>query len=235
MANLPEQSLWESVRQFEEEDELRGGPNGIDNVPLKQLVNRTRYLKDQVESKADAGHNHDGVYSPVGHNHDADYATPAYVDSKTTPVGMIMAWSTEVEPAGFLPCEGAAIDRVTYADLFAVIGTRYGDGNGETTFNLPDYRGYFLRGWDNGAGNDPDAATRADRGDGTTGDHVGTIQDDEVGPHTHNYTSPIGAGADDGGPSNLDLYPDLNAAITTTNAGDETRPINKSVLFVIKY
>jgi len=44
--------------------------------------------------------------------------------------------------------------------LFAVIGTSYGNGDGNTTFNVPDFRGKFLRGWDNNAGVDPEASSR---------------------------------------------------------------------------
>lgn len=100
-------------------------------------------------------------------------------------VGSIMAWPTATIPAGCLECDGSAVSRSTYAALFAVIGTTYGNGDGSTTFNLPDYRGYFLRGHDDGEGNDPDADDRTDRGDGTTGDNVGTKQADEVKGHTH--------------------------------------------------
>lgn len=49
---------------------------------------------------------------------------------------------------------GAAVSRTTYAALFAAIGTTFGAGNGSTTFNLPDLRGEFLRGWDDGRGAD---------------------------------------------------------------------------------
>jgi microcystin-dependent protein len=42
------------------------------------------------------------------------------------------------DPSGFLPCDGRAVSRTTYAGLFAAIGTRFGAGDGETTFNLPD-------------------------------------------------------------------------------------------------
>ena len=47
---------------------------------------------------------------------------------------------------GFLLCDGSAVSRETYADLFAVIGTTFGDGDGSTTFNLPDFRGRFIQG-----------------------------------------------------------------------------------------
>lgn len=47
---------------------------------------------------------------------------------------------------GFLLCDGSAVNRETYADLFAVIGTTFGEGDGSTTFNLPDFRGRFIQG-----------------------------------------------------------------------------------------
>jgi hypothetical protein len=51
MANVPEQSQWESgIYQFEETDPVQGGPDGIDNLPNKQLANRTRYLRDWLDS-----------------------------------------------------------------------------------------------------------------------------------------------------------------------------------------
>lgn len=106
------------------------------------------------------------------------------------PTGAVFSFPVETPPAGYLVCDGSAVSRATYADLFALIGTYYGAGDGSTTFNLPDYRGKFLRGFDNGAGNDPDAASRQDRGDGTTGDYVGTTQDDDLSSHLHENIPP---------------------------------------------
>jgi phage-related tail fiber protein len=53
-------------------------------------------------------------------------------------------------PAGWLKANGAAVSRTTYADLFAAIGTVFGNGNGTTTFNVPELRGEFLRSWADG-------------------------------------------------------------------------------------
>ena len=106
------------------------------------------------------------------------------------PTGAIFSFPIETPPTGYLICDGSAISRTTYADLFALLGTTYGAGDGSTTFNLPDYRGRFLRGHDNGAGNDPDASARLDRGDGTTGDAVGTIQDHDMESHLHQIDPP---------------------------------------------
>lgn len=64
----------------------------------------------------------------------------------STPAGVIFPFSGSAAPDGFFICDGRAISRTTYADLFAVVGTTYGSGNGIDTFNIPDYRGQFLRG-----------------------------------------------------------------------------------------
>ena len=62
------------------------------------------------------------------------------------PAGMVMGWATATAPIGWLICNGAAIDRTLYAELFAVIGTTYGNGDGLTTFNLPNLAGKVMRG-----------------------------------------------------------------------------------------
>lgn len=70
------------------------------------------------------------------------------------PPGMIAFFAADSPPPHFLECNGAAISRTAYAALFAVIGETFGAGNGSTTFNLPDLRGEFVRGWDNSRGVD---------------------------------------------------------------------------------
>jgi len=72
-------------------------------------------------------------------------ATKSYVD-RYSPVGEIKIWPTASAPVGFLLCNGTLISRTTYAELFAVLGTSYGAGNGSTTFALPDLRGRIVAG-----------------------------------------------------------------------------------------
>ncbi|GAA1619586.1 phage tail protein [Actinoplanes couchii] len=80
-------------------------------------------------------------------------------------------------PNGWLLCDGSPRSRKDYNDLFTVIGTLHGGGDGVTTFNLPDHRGRFLRGVDDGTGHDPDANTRlAANPGGIAGDAVGSVQ-----------------------------------------------------------
>lgn len=96
------------------------------------------------------------------------------------PAGAINIWPAAAAPAGWLLSQGQAVSRTTYAKLFAVIGTTYGPGNGSTTFNLPDLRGYFVRGLDAGRGVD-------------TGRVLGSGQAGDNAPHNHSGTTSGGA------------------------------------------
>lgn len=64
--------------------------------------------------------------------------------------GSVIMWASNTAPSSYLECNGAAISRTTYAALFAAIGTVFGSGDGSTTFNIPDLRAQFVRGWDHG-------------------------------------------------------------------------------------
>lgn len=77
-------------------------------------------------------------------------ATKSYVDQRA-PAGAIMAYAANSAPTGWLLCDGSAVSRTTYAALFSVISTTWGIGDGSTTFNVPDLRGQFLRGYDDRA------------------------------------------------------------------------------------
>ena len=151
---------------------------------------------------------------------------------KSVPVGAVFIWATGTVPAGYLECDGSSLDRTTYANLFAVLGVIYGNADG-THFNLPDYRGRFLRGWAHGQTTDPDKATRTDRGDTQGGDYVGTKQADELKSHLHNVVSGPSAGGTTRNTAGAnDAGTDKNTALT---GGNETRPININVMFIIKY
>jgi microcystin-dependent protein len=75
-----------------------------------------------------------------------------YVEDPT--LGSIAVFPYNALPSTYLECNGAAVSRTTYAALFAKLGTTYGAGDGSTTFNVPDLRGEFIRGFDNGRGVD---------------------------------------------------------------------------------
>lgn len=153
-----------------------------------------------------------------------------------SPVGTTIIWNTNTVPDGYLEENGQAVSRTTYADLFAVIGVQFGAGDGSTTFNLDDKRGRFLRGWSNASGVDPDAASRTDRGDGVTGDNVGTKQSDQLKSHTHTEQYWQGTGTGGSYPAGTNFQ--SNGTGTFANdptGGNETRPVNTNVMFCIKY
>ena len=136
----------------------------------------------------------------------------------SVPTAAIFAFPLTTIPPGYLECDGSAISRTTYANLFAVIGTTYGVGDGSTTFNLPDYRGEFLRGFDNGSNNDLDAAIRTDRGDGTTGDNVGTKQAFSNASHLHQIDPPSTVSTATG--AHIHSIP--GTSVTTNSGGNHT-------------
>ena len=171
------------------------------------------------------------------------------------PVGSIMAFAGVNAPSGWLLCNGSAVSRATYADLFTVIGNAWGNGDGVNTFNIPDLRGRFLRGVDAGTGRDPDAATRtATNAGGNTGDNVGTLEDQQLNAHTHAITDPghfhrsvnsdvvrntggygTGLGTGGLGPNQITMTTNTTGITVNPTPGTETRPVNASVNFIIKY
>jgi microcystin-dependent protein len=149
-------------------------------------------------------------------------------------------------PTGWLKANGDAVSRTTYANLFAALGTTFGAGNGSTTFNLPDLRGEFLRGWADGRAVD-------------TGRTLGSAQGE--GTQNHKHTMPMGFdsnafyGWQDGGGnpiygSEVQSGANRTSGTGTTQSGTtlriaytdqmrdingETRPRNISLLAVIKF
>ncbi len=135
--------------------------------------------------------------------------------------GTMIFWPASTPPTGWLKRNGAAISRTTYSALFAVIGTTYGVGDGSTTFNLPDDRSNFERGWDDGRGID-------------TGRVFGSEQLDELESHTHR--TQIAQGISTGVYAAFigGQYGTLDVP-TTATGGSETRPRNRAYLPIIKF
>ena len=79
-------------------------------------------------------------------------------------IGEVKMVANEEVPDGHLECNGQAVSKSTYADLFDSIGYRYGHVNNDD-FKVPDIRGIIVRGWDHGAGNDPDVNGREPAGE----------------------------------------------------------------------
>lgn len=154
-----------------------------------------------------------------------DVYSRAETDQKAPP-GMIADFAMVNAPTGWLKCNGAAIGRSAYAKLFSAIGTKFGPGNNVNTFNLPDFRGEFRRGWDDGRGVDKNRV-------------FGSAQADEFRSHNHRLY-----GCDPVDNQQLTapaLYPDGPERVTEATGviektgGVETRPRNIAVLTCIKF
>tara|TARA_R110000822_G_scaffold15369_15_gene53015 strand:+ start:460 stop:1773 length:1314 start_codon:yes stop_codon:yes gene_type:complete len=146
------------------------------------------------------------------------------IRDKVLPVGTIIEWGLSIPPSGFLELNGTAISRTTYADLFAVVGTTWGVGNGSTTFNIRDDRGEFKRGWDHSRGVD-------------SGRGLNTYQSDELESHTHTTPLKRSNGEIDGS-NYAGAFTDSDSrGVATSNAtgGSETRPRNVSTMYCVKY
>ncbi len=193
------------------------------SAPLYQFTDET----GQVLSSIDA--NGDFVAGPGGGGQTPD-------NTGNVPVGAIMHWPLSPPSLGveWLVCDGASYPTASYPNLFAYLGYAYGGAG--ANFNVPDYRGQFLRGQDQGAGVDPDAGARTDRGDGTTGDNPGTRQGDGVDapsfPHTHLYLG-VAAGPLAGGGGFAGVMTPTGPAIGSGTA-NETRPKNVYTVIAIK-
>jgi microcystin-dependent protein len=127
--------------------------------------------------------------------------------SGNVPVGAIITMAAPSIPAGFLECNGATVKRADYPALFSLIGTTYGAGDSSTTFTIPDLRGEFIRGFDNGRGID-------------SGRGYGVFQDKDTSVAGHNHNP--GAGGGTGGTTNI-TFPLTN------------RPRNIAMYYIIKF
>lgn len=146
------------------------------------------------------------------------------------PTGTIVSYAGTTTPTAWLFCNGDAVSRTTYANLFTAIGTTWGSGDGLTTFNIPNLQNMFLR--------------------GSGSQNVGYYESDSYASHNHGVNDPghqhqasYNPGhAGVAGPSDTP-YTVSGVAYTSFNStgisiqnsgGSETRPVNKRVLYIIK-
>lgn len=173
-----------------------------------------------------------------------DIYSRAQTDQKAPP-GLVGHFARQSAPVGWLKANGAEISRLTYSSLFNAIGTAFGAGNGVDTFNLPDLRGEFMRGWDDGRGIDGGRGFASAQGDQFKS-HGHTGATNTAGAHSHNRpaTSGDGNAANSnavGGPaSNTQVASSVAGAHSHTlsinpSGGAETRPRNVALLACIKF
>ena len=154
------------------------------------------------------------------------------------PSGMIMPFAGENIPQGWLLCNGQQVSRNSFRDLFNAIGEIYGNGDGSSTFHVPDLRGRFLRGHDPTQLVDIDAGTRfPNNAGGATGNNVGTEQVDMYQSHNHSDTvywssqvGPFNAGYVNA----FAVAQNSHTTFTNNSGGSETRPKNVAINYIIK-
>lgn len=188
-----------------------------------------------------------GQVLAVGGSTNLEWTTPT-----TVPAGSVIMYAGGTVPSGWLECNGASVSRATYSALFTAISTTFGSVDG-STFNLPDCRGVFVRGFDNGRGTDPARS-------------FGSIQAYQVGPHTHTASSsgstssdgahthslpfataplfsslPVfettdntGAAYDNTGSSGAHTHTLSISTTVNSNGGTESRPVNIALRYIIK-
>ena len=165
--------------------------------------------------------------------------------ASAVPAGTIITFAAATAPTGYLKANGALLSRTTYAALFASIGTTFGIGDGSTTFALPDLRGYFPRGWDDGRGIDTSRVFGSYQGDAYL-NHSHTGSTDSQGAHTHTYvtlsnsdgssnTSPGAAAGVNATTSSSGAHTHTITVNASTTGSTETRPKNIALLYCIKY
>ena len=172
--------------------------------------------------------------------------TSVTLDNIANFTGMIAPFAMTSAPTGWLTCDGTAVSRTTYSDLYTTIGTTWGSGDGTTTFNLPDLRGAFLR------GTGSHGTSNMANGNDFAGPAVGSFENDQIQDHGHNIDKQDGATNDYLGGSSASyglkttysstylgstIGPVSSTAWNGNGAprvGDETRPFNAGINYCIK-
>ena len=245
--------------------------SGSDDFKTLDFTRAGTTYKLKVEVKKTNG----GVYTTIN---ESDFNAVPYARKAENgvPVGTIVFFAgpkTKI-PDGWAVCDGTLVDGSLpqWKQLYNVLGSTWGAGSG-SNFNLPDLRGMFLRGVNDGradAYRDPDAGSRtAIKTGGNAGDNVGSVQSEglKAQSHTgsgntntdgsHQHTGHVTARADNDDndtPHNFLTYNDANYYYNTINinsngsahshafsftsnntGGNETRPVNAGVYYIIKY
>ena len=248
--------LWQNTSQTPDELKMWDGGNWVrvDPLGITQTAGDARYLQIAAAAStylALSGGTLTGNLTLLGAPSTTNMAAnKGYVDtqiaaipasSDMTPAGTVIYTARSTAPTGYLKANGAAVSRTTYATLFAAIGTVYGAGDGSTTFNLPELRGEFVRGLDDGRGIDTSRA-------------LGSAQAQSYQSHNHGITDPghthsqnfdyivrgDAGGSETPGGGGRGTYQNQaintnTTGITVDNSGStETRPRNVALLACIK-
>ena len=134
--------------------------------------------------------------------------------------GMVQVFAMNAAPTGWINCDGGPVSRTVYSSLFAAIGTTYGAGDASTTFNVPDLRGYFVRGFSDGVSID-------------SGRVFGSSQDPKNQPHTHGVTLTGGSHthtAQTAGVHQHGLIAATVGTVVSESGGNRPEPVTSTLL-----
>lgn len=190
------------------------------------------------------------VKSTKENNQDNFVTTPSYIGNSwvivsDTPqaslqyIGDVKSSTRTTNHGNWFLCNGQAISRTTYAELFSIIGTNFGAGDGSTTFNLPDYRGKFLRGL--GGDSASNIYTTQDEGlPNITGKYNNRClqysnDGDQEGAFYHtNFGRKQAASGTDWSGGEMGIGFDASRSSAIYGASNHVTPINQAVNYFIK-
>jgi microcystin-dependent protein len=180
----------------------------------------------------------------VDTNHIKDGSvTAAKLDSAAVsvlmPTASLMPYAGSAAPTGYLLCDGAAISRTTYSDLFGIVGLTYGIGDGSTTFNIPDLRGRVIAGQDDMGGVSANRLTGLTGGvdgdilGGTGGAETHTLSIAEIPAHTHSVPA---SGSLPRGDSSFEAATDDSGTSGSTGGGGAHNNVQPTIIlnYIIK-
>lgn len=184
------------------------------------------------------------VASPAANDNSKALATTEWATNKITtalatavPAGSVIYSASPNVLPGFMKCNGSAVSRTTYQNLYNEIGTTYGGGNGSTTFNIPDFRGVFLRVVDDGRGLDPGRVLNSLQTDAIRNIVGNLFQSGQITMTSANGVFAVTANAggffDSGGGSGAGTFNFDASRVVPTAA--ENRPVNMPVYAMIKF
>ncbi|PIT67969.1 phage tail protein [Bartonella tribocorum] len=243
----------------------QGVNSGITDVSLNQLPPRPTYMAtpEGVMPLKGGEIQKGGLYELVythdiaGKNADGWFLTNPTIKPPEIPPfpplpesfssGFIGTFASEKIPPGWLLCDGKEYSRKNYANLFAVLGETWGKGDGQTTFNVPDLRGMFLRGVDSGKGIDK-GRLLGSRQEESFKAHTHEGKTDSTGKHQHSLPMIDNLVMDiESSDRKRHIAMVFNTNMLTDSAGehehkvllqktggDETRPVNMAVVYAVK-
>lgn len=230
---------WASGTRYLKVEYKEAAQSAFDLFSITQLMSVPYAIRAQtVEKETDPSYTSSAAAGITA----ADIArwNAAATQSSAIPTGTIVYFAGTTPPTGYLVCDSSLISRAQYPALLAVIGVTYGMGDGLTTFRLPDLRGVFIRGHNNGKGIDSGRIFGSYQASGAP-NITGTI----TGGPTYNSNTSSGAfylngtvgGQDKGGDNNGGWYYGFDASRSSSEyqSISEIRPKNIALLPCIKY